>query len=257
MTRSLPINLPFPAFLGGVVASLIALVMLLAPTHLLESAVLDSGVAALVGAAEPPLGLTARIVLALMLGGGAGAVLAFATFLWAGEQGRHPKAGKVAADSTPIPILRRADAHPDAPARRPLFAAQELGTPFLDVTASREPVERALPKDLDQPLAAFDPGAILPTPREPLRPVAPLIRPQALEPGERLETFPLTPPPVTDDPLPMPSPARSAEATIQSLLERLEIGIQHREEARRTAVDPQPGTLNDKLVELRRLATER
>jgi hypothetical protein len=256
MTSSLrsSVNLPLPAFLGGVVAALIALVMLLVPTHLLESAVLDSGIAAVVGAAEPPLGLTARIVLALMLGGGVGAALAFGTFVLGGEQ--RKRAGT--DEATPIPVLRRSDAHPDAPARRPLFATQELGTPFLDVSAPREPVERELPKDLNQPLAAFDPAAIPPMPREPIRPVAPLIRPQGLEPGERLETFPLTPPPVTDEPpLPMPSPARSTEATIQSLLERLEIGIQQREEARRTAAEQPPQTLNDKLVELRRMATQR
>lgn len=28
------------------------------------------------------------------------------------------------------PVLRRADAHPDAPARRPIFAGSDLGTPF-------------------------------------------------------------------------------------------------------------------------------
>ena len=37
--------------------------------------------------------------------------------------------------------------------------------------------ERAIPVDLDLPLAAFDPTAILPVPMEPVRPVAPLAQP--------------------------------------------------------------------------------
>ena len=37
-----------------------------------------------------------------------------------------------------MPVLRRADAHPDAPPRRPVFANSDLGTPFLDVKA--EPI---------------------------------------------------------------------------------------------------------------------
>ncbi|MBJ6121551.1 hypothetical protein JAO74_07080 [Sphingomonas sp. BT553] len=49
------------------------------------------------------------------------------------------------------PIVRRADAHPDAPPRWPLTMA-EIGTP--------PPREQELPTDLDQPLARFDPYAI-------------------------------------------------------------------------------------------------
>ena len=44
-----------------------------------------------------------------------------------------------------------------APPRRPMTAA-DLGTPLME--RMTPPVERPLPADLDQPLAAFDPAAV-------------------------------------------------------------------------------------------------
>ncbi|WP_267387379.1 hypothetical protein [Sphingomonas sp. GC_Shp_3] len=134
---------------------LIALVFAVMPTSTLESLVVDSGIAALVNAAQPPLGLTARAMLALV-GGGVVSVLAWvALFVAVGTRLiilQNPRATGVAG-----PALRRADVHPDAPPRQPVFANRDLGTPFLEVRAEVAPVERALPDDLDMPLAAFDP----------------------------------------------------------------------------------------------------
>ncbi len=73
-------------------------------------------------------------------------------------------------DEDYVPVVRRSDRHPDAPPRRPLNAA-ELGAPPPPV--DEEAVERTLPADLDQPLSAYDPDAILSAPREPLRPAPP------------------------------------------------------------------------------------
>jgi hypothetical protein len=123
--------------------------------------------------------------------------------------------GSAADEPDHVPVLRRADAHPDAPARRPLSAARDLGEP----TDEPPVVERDLPDDLDQPLAAYDPGAIRPVPAEPVRPVAPLVkieRPQVFDPGDRFETFALAPP---------PAPRARPEATIHALLDRLEQGV--------------------------------
>ncbi|MCI1142294.1 hypothetical protein MOP88_08260 [Sphingomonas sp. WKB10] len=64
--------------------------------------------------------MTARAVLALAGGALAGAVIWSALFLLFGPGGLlAPRA----ASSDGVPVLRRADAHPDAPARRPLSAA--------------------------------------------------------------------------------------------------------------------------------------
>jgi hypothetical protein len=45
----------------------------------------------------------------------------------------------------PLPKIRRADAHPDAPARRPIFAGLDLGAPFDAATFEQQhPVEQDL-----------------------------------------------------------------------------------------------------------------
>ncbi|MEO7170427.1 MAG: hypothetical protein ABIY39_08650, partial [Sphingomonas sp.] len=159
-------------------------------------------------------GMTARLLLA----GGAGGLVAlfgwFGLFLALGSRG--VSFGKTEVTDETVPVLRRADAHPDAPARRPLSANRELGTPFLEVRAQRpvhtradEPeeeiddlsmeescAERDLPANLDMPLAAYDPQAIPEEPADWSPQPAPLLskpRQQEFDPGERFETFELTP----------------------------------------------------------------
>ncbi|HYW08809.1 MAG TPA: hypothetical protein VE913_17740 [Longimicrobium sp.] len=265
--------LPIASTGGGVAAALVGIAMLVAPASLLETAVMASGLPAVLAAAEPPLGFTARIGLALVaaltLGGG----LWFALHWMFGSRAlalplRQDSAP--AAEPAPLPegapILRRADAHPDAPARRPLMAAEELGTPFLEVRAARKPaikppVERALPRDLDAPLADFDPDAVPEVPAEPVRAVAPLARPAVQAPGERFETFQL---PV---PLAKRAPADKlnkvtaqerilaprTEATIHALLDRLERGVASRPRIRPAPLADTRG-LQDTLAELRQMA---
>ena len=236
MTRSVaPIG-------GGVVGVLVAAACVLVPTDTLEIMVWNSGIAALVPAAAPPLGITARVVLALVCGIVAAAVTWSALYLLFGPGGfLAPRARR----GNGLPALRRADAHPDNPARAPMSAA-DLGTPMMEITASKppHPVALPLPKDLDLPLASYDPAAVLATPLEPVRPVAPLVRVEpakpefdrlevdrqepaapALAPGERLDTFEPTPP------VPPAQPQRHEPVppqTIESLLRRLEEGADRR-----------------------------
>uniref|UniRef100_UPI0035CBD875 hypothetical protein n=1 Tax=uncultured Sphingomonas sp. TaxID=158754 RepID=UPI0035CBD875 len=225
-----PLSLPLALFVAGIIGILTAAMFALVPTELLESMVVDSGIASVLSAAEPPLGLTARAASVLLCGGGVGLVAWFGLFLSFGSrtivlQRRGRSLGAA-------PVLRRADAHPDAPARRPLFANTDLGTPFLEVRArpvhlgaddlastidvtpvAPRPPERALPDDLDQPLSAYDPAAVPDAPLEwaasqhPPEPEAelepepeprPLPRRQTFDAGERFETFPLTPPAPAD-----------------------------------------------------------
>lgn len=183
---------------GAVLAAAIAGVGVVAlPAASLEAVVQSTGIAALLPVAAPPLGVTARGLLALGVGMLVAAVAWSALFLLFGEGGVFA-ATAPAADG--VPAVRRADAHPDAPPRRPLSAAE-----------LEEPLDRTLPADLDTPMAALDPEAIPDLPREPVRAVAPLA------PGERLQTFALTPPP--------PEQRPSAEApSIDALLRRLEQG---------------------------------
>ncbi|MES3101211.1 hypothetical protein [Sphingomonas faeni] len=170
LIRALPL---YGAVTGGV---LMAVIVALLSIETLEGLVWTTGVAALVPAASPPLGMTARVLLALGSGLLVGALLWSSLFLLFGP-------GGMLAKRTPredgMPVIRRADAHPDAPPRKPMSAA-DLGTPMMEVGVGgsggvRD--ERTIPADLDLPLAAFDPKAILPVPMAPVRPVSPLAQP--------------------------------------------------------------------------------
>lgn len=203
--------------IGGLgLGTLIALVIGLMPSTLLERAVESSGVAALVAATQPPLGPFARVLLAGTAGLFVGATAWAALFLLFGPGGVFAREER----EDGMPTVRRADAHPDAPTRRPLSAA-DLGTPPPPPGPC---AERDLPRDLDQPLAAFDPAAIPAAPREPVRPVAPLIaRPAPLAPGERISSVELSP----------RHAAETGAASIEVLLERLERGAARRQAMQR------------------------
>jgi hypothetical protein len=273
---------------------LVALAFLLMPAGILERLVSASGIPAILAAAEPPLGITARLALGVVFGGMVAGFAWFGLRLTAGERA-------VGLDRVSR-WLQRGDVHPDAPPRPPLFANRDLGTPFLDVKAgdgvaeAPPPVERELPVDLDQPLAAFDPAAILAVPMpapEPVRPLAPAPaptpRPQLIDPGDRFETFELTPlrraapepaprarplslrvPPagslrataLREDALTSERPREAApvvasatESTVHALLARLERGVAQRETASAQPASIRAHSLEDTLGDLRRLAT--
>ncbi len=273
--------------MAGAVGMVAALGTLLVPGALFEDAVTTSGIAAFVSAAEPPLGATARICLAVFAGGAA-ALLAWAALsilpgLVQLRQGRIDRR----------PAVRRADAHPDAPPREPLRAGRDLGFELDDELVEGEPdfdlelldlppepviamgaptpapapeaaaplrtdppvppPVQPLPADLDQPLSAFDPGALRETPLAAPQPVAPLHRaPSApvYAEGERFETFDLTPPAASPPPISAPETV----ATVHSLLERLERGIALRAQPADPAPAPQPQGLESTLETLRRMA---
>lgn len=300
-SRRQRLNLPVAPLAAAVIGGVIALVFALIPAGMLEDLVIDSGIAAVLPAAEPPLGFTARAVLILVAGGGTALIAWFGLFLLLGGRSIVVQRSDGVEDGEKAPVLRRADAHPDAPARRPLSANRELGTPFLEVRAGRpvhakadepetaasfEPLERDLPVDLDMPLAAFDPHAIPDEPADWFPPPAPLLRSprqQVFDPGDRFETFELTPMVRLSAPLPelvpalepelahyveptwqsAPAPVRPRDsaraeldpsATIHALLDRLERGVGRREIAA-PLPPPREESLEQALVTLRRLAT--
>lgn len=113
--------------------------------------------------AGPPVDGSARAMAAAVAAAAAGAVAWSVLYLLFGPGGTfHRGAGKGRA-ATAHAAARRPGAHP--PSRPPLTAPDPL-----------PPVERALPADLDQPLSAFDPGAIPRVPRAPMRPTASIGR---------------------------------------------------------------------------------
>lgn len=197
---------------AGVAGLTVAAALMLVPTSVLGSVVSTTGIAALISGAAPPLGNTARAVLAV--GGGlAAAVVAWAAlYLLFGPGGVWART--VATEAQPS--VRWADSHPDAPPRRPVGFA-DLGPP----APPTPPVEQPLPADLDQPLAAYDPEAVPEVPQTPSQPLPPLATPvrtaPPLEAGERIETFDLN-----------HHNRDEAQPTIAELLRRLEEGAARR-----------------------------
>lgn len=277
------LNVPVAPLIAGGVAITVASIFALVPGAVLDTLVTESGIAALIPAAEPPLGFTARLALMLVGGGGAGLIAWFGLYLLIGARAIALFGKGDALLTADVPVLRRADAHPDAPARRPLFANSDLGTPFLDVRAPvaltldetpepvivvpaapvivLPPVEADLPTDLDQPLAKFDPHAIPDEPLEWFISATPIVqpavvqpdRPQTFAPTERFETFELRPA------APKPGRARSEtdpSATIHSLLDRLEKSVARREPEPVAKAPPPPrhDSLQEALSTLRKLA---
>ena len=349
------LNIPVAPLAAALVGGVTALAFTLMPVGILEDFVLDSGVASIMPAAEPPLGTTARAVLILAGGGGIALITWFTLLLVLGARAIVIQRPGEDGEEPPL-VLRRADAHPDAPARRPLSATRDLGTPFLEVRAERPihvtadmpeeavqpevelapapaplPIERAIPADLDTPLAALDPEAIpaspvawfpkratdFSAPRPQFSPVEPATAPatpaaaanadasreapgswfpkrasplnaprqQLFDPGERFETFELTPPVSSPAPAPAPMPVADSNpnpepvsppasirpgnsarveqdpsASIHALLDRLERVVGHRETMARpirpAPIAPaRPDSLQETLGTLRRLAS--
>lgn len=214
---------PLAPAVALVLAALGGLMFLLMPTAVLEDLVVDSGIASLVTAAQPPLGITGHLAIAFLVAFAVGAISWFGLFLLIGT--RMVVLGRGVGEDG-VPILRRADAHPDAPARRPVFANRDLGTPFLEVTADTPPPmsaadamayapraveERPIPADLDTPLSIY---------RGPLDPPLPEPRaepePDPLPLG-RMDEVVAAPSPIHRD-LPVPEP----EVAIDSRPVRIE-----------------------------------
>lgn len=229
-SKSLMRSLPLYGGLGAGVIAAIGFVAM--PATALESLVWNSGIAALLPVAAPPLGATARALLAL------GSGILFAAVTWAALYLLFGPGGFLVKPvrSEGVPVIRRADAHPDAPPRRPMSSA-DLGMPLMEVVMPAGP-ERPIPADLDLPLAAFDPAALLPVPMEPARPVAPLIVARAPDPAATVvpETAPEPEPETVEivEPAPVARAVRAAPAgppSIEALLRRLEQGAGRRAHA--------------------------
>ena len=136
----------FPAVVALWFGALFGLGSLAVRPSLLEGLVLKSHIDLIVPAAAPPLGITARILLALIMAA-LGAILGImlARRLARPKVENHER--KRGAKDLPAaqPRVRSRDAHPDAPARRPISAHEELGS------------ERSLG---DERAAASAPGAL-------------------------------------------------------------------------------------------------
>jgi len=211
------------------------------PEWRLTQLALASGLADIFPPAQPPLGFTARVALALLAG-----LVAFAGSLLLLKIADRPRVKKrdfTEADFEPEPIrLRRADAHPDAPARRPLVA-RDLGEPEEELVLAPEAELPAFlveqePETVEaEPVEAdSEPEAPLVWP-EPVRAPEPTQPVVAEAPAEQViaETVELEP--VAEEPAPAEGPAAAEDpnSSLSKLMQRLEFGLAKKD---RAALDP-------------------
>jgi hypothetical protein len=212
------------------------------PETLFSGLVVKSGLPNVLDAAQPPLGATARIAAA------AGAALfAFGfvlSLLRALDRSPAPAGTETgpevsegvegsASHAQELPRLRKADAHPDAPARRPIQAGRELGEP---VEPTRDELLLEAPIAQDEPVAARDPA-----------PLPPFLVPQdeaAAESEPRPQPDPQPEaearPSVEPDAEPEPEPEPEAAIDLSALMERFETGLTRKQQAIVRAA-PEPG----------------
>jgi hypothetical protein len=143
------------------------------PTDVFASLIDAAGLPLVLSAAQPPLGSTAR--LAVMAAGAAFSFISVWLLLNQLDGMGRRRTEIVPEPEWLAPRVRRADAHPDAPLRRPIFAGSDLGEPsednlvtdasWLDMAATvpghrAEEIGMAAPSTADQAdAAAGEPGA--------------------------------------------------------------------------------------------------
>lgn len=123
----------FPAIVALWCAALLGLGSFAVSPQMLSSAVEASGIAAVVPAAAPPLGFTARALIALVLTG----VGAIAGLVIGRRIGRVPSAApgrrsekhRRDAEAEPEIRIRPRDSHPDAAPRKPFLASEDMLPP--------------------------------------------------------------------------------------------------------------------------------
>ena len=133
----------FPKFIGVWFAALFGLCSLAVAPEVLERIVTTLGIDRIVPAAAPPLGETARLLLAMgMAGVGEIAGLVIGGWLAASHRRSelHPRSDELgerdAVDPIVMPAVRARDRHADAPPRKPLSAIDDLGDNHKDVRPS-------------------------------------------------------------------------------------------------------------------------
>lgn len=235
------------AALAGLSAGFVAFAM---PETLFSGLVEASRLPDFVPAAQPPLGETAR-----MAAVGAASLPTFAA-VWAvmALLGRVPvRRAPEAEPEAEAPRLRRADAHPDAPARRPLLA-RDLGEPLdLEAFPKAEPEEE--PRSAEaRPLPAFlvpeAPEAELiaqvepqweeeEAQWEPSEPEAAQAEPEPeLEPEAAFEPEPhAESQPLSDLASQLPEAEAETDQSLAQLVNRIEFGVSRKRQALPAAPD--------------------
>jgi hypothetical protein len=191
------------------------------PEELLSQIVSATGLPSILAAAQPPLGLTARIAIAV---GGALVTFGLVFFLLRLlDRSGLDSAFEPEDEPDNQAPRRRRDLHPDAPIRRPISAARDLGEP-----APPAPFRPSVPIWLDEaePVAAPVEAAAAPEPRP---------EPEAEPAREPEAVFEPAPEPAAE-----PAPAVAMPTSLAALMERLEQGLARRQPRPDAAAIPAP-----------------
>jgi hypothetical protein len=239
---------------AGLAALAAAFAAFVVPQEILSRAVVATGLPSLFSAAQPPLGLTARVALAV----GMAAIVFGLVFLMLRLLDRSGMNASEAKDEdeSRAPRVRRRDGHPDAPAPRPISAARDLGEPvpprapgavvplWLDeaepVAAPFEPEpEHAFEPEPEPALEAepaFEPEPVAEIWREPEPIVAPEPELEIVAEAEAEPEVAAAPEPEFEpEPQPEPAPPAEMPTSIAELMARLEQGL-----ANRRMIEPTP-----------------
>ncbi|HEY0412961.1 MAG TPA: hypothetical protein VGD66_07460 [Allosphingosinicella sp.] len=224
---------------GAFAAASAGFVFFAMPEDLFSTLVVKSGLPKVLAAAQPPLGDTARLGIVAVV-----ALVTFA-FVWSllrALDGVPARVAGVEAEGEPEPQgevlrLRKADAHPDAPARRPLLAGRELGEPFAPEGEMLLTQADLAPEPVSVPEAEAEfgpPPAAEPEPE-------PEAEPEAL-PSFLVAQEPETEPDSESEDAEEAAPEPGDSADLSRLMARFESGLGHKRQAIvRAALAPAPG----------------
>jgi len=218
------IDLPL-ALLAGLSIGFVAFML---PGDILSRVVETSRLPELLPAAAPPLGAKARAALAIAGAGGTFAAVWLLLRMLGRRKPAEPKARDWAElDREPeTPRLRRSDVHPDAPARRPILAARELGEPAPSPVAVPAAAPPAVEREAGAPEPEHDELELAGPGIEMLPEDVPVAEPVSEEP---MAAATAAPEPIVAEPAPPPSaPEPSGDESIAALMARLERGLTRR-----------------------------
>lgn len=242
----------FDPLLALTLAAATAFALFAMPSHMFDDVVGRTGLSSVLPAAAAPLGDTARLLVA-----GFGAVLVgVLAFFGLRAIDRLGPARPIRLRADAVPELRREDAHPDAPARRPIFATLDLGKSLdegaIEVISKGWPAPAADHQDAPVAMEVENAETVPLTsdstfdvPERAARPAASLADDAAAAPEETVYAAYIEPPvepaeapadsPTSmSEPLP-PAARQSSDESVAGLMARLEAGL-----ARRGAAGPDP-----------------
>ncbi len=225
-------RLPFAPIAAGLFALSAAILVMATPIWMLETLADRTGISSAISAAQPPLGMKARALLAIVAAFATGVVfwLALLPIARLFEKKRSRTVRPFVPADQPSDAV--ADAHVatadlTASRRGPIFAERDLGAPFMsDLALDEAPVaseadELVLDAAIPPTLSIAEP-APAPEAEQAAQPIAPPIMPPL--PEAAIVSAPTA--------IPVPPPADDfANCSITDLIERLEYGMQQRASA--------------------------